>query len=132
MFTNKEKFGLALVAISAVIVWIVLLGRAPIPQDLAYHNFSDAKDLFYIPNIWNVLSNLPFLIVGILGIYKLNYSHTLNIITDNKQAYFALFFGTALVSFGSGYYHLWPNNQTLVWDRLPMTIAFHGFILNCD
>jgi len=24
----------------------------------------------------------------------------------------------------SGYYHLNPNNHTLVWDRLPMTIAF--------
>ncbi len=126
MFTKREKVGLALVTVSAALVFIVLLSRAPIPQNPAYHNFSDRKDLFYIPNIWNVLSNLPFLIVGLLGIYKLNYSNTLTIITDNKQAYFALFFGTALVSFGSSYYHLWPNNQTLVWDRLPMTIAFMG------
>jgi hypothetical protein len=35
-----------------------------------------------------------------------------------------LFFGTFLVGFGSGYYHLDPNNQTLVWDRLPITVAF--------
>ena len=25
---------------------------------------------------------------------------------------------------GSGYYHLHPNNETLVWDRLPMAIGF--------
>lgn len=25
---------------------------------------------------------------------------------------------------GSSYYHLTPNNQTLVWDRLPMMISF--------
>ncbi|MBT3812899.1 MAG: hypothetical protein HOE45_04700 [Gammaproteobacteria bacterium] len=29
-----------------------------------------------------------------------------------------------LVAAGSSYYHWNPNNQTLVWDRLPMTICF--------
>ena len=29
-----------------------------------------------------------------------------------------------LTGFGSAYYHLEPNNPTLVWDRLPMTIGF--------
>ena len=28
------------------------------------------------------------------------------------------------MAIGSGYYHLNPNSSTLVWDRLPMTIAF--------
>jgi hypothetical protein len=32
----------------------------------------------------------------------------------------------ALVFLGSGYYHATPNDDTLVWDRLPMTIAFMG------
>lgn len=34
------------------------------------------------------------------------------------------FIGVALVSLGSGYYHLAPDNGTLVWDRLPMSIGF--------
>ncbi|PON68406.1 Senescence associated protein [Parasponia andersonii] len=34
------------------------------------------------------------------------------------------FFGVAAVAFGSSYYHLKPNDARLVWDRLPMTIAF--------
>ena len=29
-----------------------------------------------------------------------------------------------MVAVGSSYYHLWPSNDSLVWDRLPMTIAF--------
>jgi hypothetical protein len=33
-----------------------------------------------------------------------------------------------LIGFGSGYYHLWPSNQTLVWDRLPMTLVFMALI----
>jgi hypothetical protein len=32
--------------------------------------------------------------------------------------------GVTLVGIGSGYYHWQPSNQTLVWDRLPMTLAF--------
>src|SRR5262249_4053566 len=33
-----------------------------------------------------------------------------------------------LTGFGSGYYHLAPDNQRLVWDRLPMTLAMAGII----
>jgi hypothetical protein len=44
-----------------------------------------------------------------------------------RPAYTIFFFGTALVAFGSGYYHLRPENGTLLWDRLPMTIAFMAF-----
>jgi hypothetical protein len=33
-----------------------------------------------------------------------------------------------LTGLGSGYYHLAPNNETLFWDRLPMTIAFMGLV----
>ncbi len=126
MYSRKEKIALLLVAISALITLAGLLIQDPIPQDPAYHNFADKKDAYNIPNILNVLSNLPFLIVGLLGLYNLSIKNSLNIVTTNKLAYFALFLGSALVSFGSGYYHLWPDNQTLVWDRLPMTIAFMG------
>jgi hypothetical protein len=30
----------------------------------------------------------------------------------------------ALVAFGSAWYHLAPDNARLVWDRMPMTVAF--------
>jgi len=29
-----------------------------------------------------------------------------------------------LTGFGSAYYHYQPDNQSLLWDRLPMTVAF--------
>ena len=123
---HKEKIGFLLVGVSAITVLAVLLSQSPIPQDLAYHDFSDVVSLLNIPNILNVLSNLPFLIIGLLGLHKLINTNSLTIVGENMLAYFALFFGTTLVAFGSGYYHLWPDNQTLVWDRLPMTIAFMG------
>ncbi len=39
-----------------------------------------------------------------------------------------LFLGVFLTFLGSGYYHLAPGNERLVWDRLPMTIAFTSFL----
>lgn len=87
-------------------------------QSQTYHNFSDSAPCFNIPNFWNVISNLPFLIVGLWGLLKLDS------IAKNKLQYFILFLGVTLISLGSGYYHLNPNDETLIWDRLPMTLAF--------
>jgi hypothetical protein len=35
-----------------------------IPQDQAYHQFADQRTLLGIPNFWNVVSNIPFVVVG--------------------------------------------------------------------
>ena len=122
--TNKEKIGFTLIVLITLMSLLAVFFQDPIAQDTNYHNFRDSKEIFSIQNFWNVLSNLPFLIVGILGLYKVLVTDTLKIIGDIKIAYSLLFFGVTLIALGSAYYHLWPNNQTLVWDRLPMTIAF--------
>jgi hypothetical protein len=36
----------------------------------------------------------------------------------------ALFSGVLLTGFGSSYYHWHPNDGTLFWDRLPITLVF--------
>ena len=41
-----------------------------------------------------------------------------------RRSWFVFFLGVALVFLGSGYYHYAPNDDSLVWDRLPMTVAF--------
>ena len=112
-----------LAGLSLVIVLGVFLFVAPIPQDANYHNFADGRTILQVNNFWNVLSNLPFFMVGVWGLFKL-YTHRLTLLEPMKLGYTLLFVGVTLVAFGSGYYHLEPNNETLVWDRLPMTIAF--------
>lgn len=84
-----------------------------IPQDPNYHNFADQRTLMDIPHFMNVVSNVPFLLVGFLG---------LRATTRPDWRWF--FWGVLLTGFGSSYYHLNPTNETLVWDRLPMAIAF--------
>ena len=121
---KKERLGFALITITAVIVFAGILSLDPIPQDASYHLFVDTREIWLVPNFWNVVTNAPFVIVGLLGLYKFKFPGKLKVISDVNIAYILLFFGTFLVGFGSSYYHLAPDNQTLVWDRLPITIAF--------
>jgi hypothetical protein len=113
----KRKIGLALLILFAVAAIAALFLTAPLPQNQEYHHFADNRMVFAIPNFWNVVTNLPFLIIGIMGLGKLN-------VFDEKLPYAFFFLGIALVSIGSGFYHINPNDVTLVWDRLPMTIGF--------
>jgi hypothetical protein len=111
---------LILVVAGAVIAAVI----APrIAQDLGYHRFADTRPLLGIPNSLNVLSNLPFAIVGLAGLVAVSRMRTWE-----RWPYAALFAGTALTSIGSAYYHLAPDNWTLVWDRLPMTVGFMGVL----
>ena len=41
-----------------------------------------------------------------------------------RSAYVVFCIGVVLVGFGSAYYHYSPSTPALVWDRVPMTIAF--------
>jgi hypothetical protein len=104
-------FGLLLSAAAFLIL------APPIAQDQAYHVFADQRTVFGIPNFWNVVSNLPFCIVGILG---------LRIFRGSAER--VLFTGVLLICFGSAYYHLTPSDARLVWDRLPMTLTFMSFL----
>lgn len=43
-------------------------------------------------------------------------------------AYLIVFLGLLLTAFGSAYYHLAPDNDRLVLDRVPMTIVFMSLV----
>jgi hypothetical protein len=99
------------------------LSHAPIAQDPAFHEFADRRALFGIPSFGNVASNLLFLAVGALGLrHCLRYD-----VGAQRIAWLVLFCGIALVGPGSGYYHRSPDDAALVWDRLPMAVAFMAF-----
>lgn len=97
-------------ALAGVFAYVLL---PPIAQPESYHHFADQRALFAVTNFWNVISNLPFAVVGILGLKSFR-----------DAASRVLFGGIFLVTFGSAFYHLAPDDSRLVWDRLPMTVAF--------
>ena len=113
---------LAIVAIGSV---ALMLSSPPIGQDLHYHEFADRRAFFGIPNFWDVVSNIPFLLAGIAGL-RFCLGHELR---SGKAAWIVLFAGVVLVSVGSSYYHWDPQDATLVWDRLPITITFMGLLV---
>ena len=103
----------------------------PIVQPAAYHAFADARVVFGIPNFWNALSNVPFLIVGIAGLhFVLLDPRGRSAFADARERwpYVVLFAGVALTGIGSAYYHLAPDNARLAWDRLPMTVGFMSIV----
>jgi hypothetical protein len=108
---------LALVAAGGVFAVFLL---DPIPQDPAYHAFADSRQIFGVPNFWNVATNLPFLFVGLWGVLRARGGVAAELATHYRVYCGAV----ALVAFGSGWYHFAPSNASLVWDRLPMTVAF--------
>jgi hypothetical protein len=89
-----------------------------IPQDQTYHQFVDRRTMLGIPNLWNVVSNLPFLAVGAAGLWRFRDDPTTVV----------FFLGVFLTGIGSSYYHWNPDDGTLFWDRLPMTLSFAAIL----
>lgn len=100
----------------------IMMSFQPIKQNLVYHDFGDRRAFFGIPNFFDVVTNISFLLVGMAGINFCMGSRS----PGFRMAWITFFAGVAMVSAGSGYYHWNPTNDTLVWDRLPMTVAFMG------
>lgn len=100
LYTKKNKFSLE--------------------NQIKYNNFADKRQLrclcFKINNFNDVVSNIMYTLGGLYQIFYRN------------NFYFGI--SSILVSFGSIYYHLNPNMNTLFYDRLPMQIAFLFLIFN--
>ncbi len=120
----RQRIALLLGLSIAVIATAAIVG--PVPQDPAYHLFADSRMLLGIPNFNDVVSNLGFALVGILGLLALAGPRRQTVFAEPVDArpYLVFFLGIALLSLGSAYYHLAPSNDRLFWDRLPMSVAF--------
>ncbi len=101
-----------------------------IPQPQSYHDFADQRGWLGIPNFGDVASNLAFAVSGAWGFIFLCSKAGREEFVDPRErwAYVCVFLGLLLTAFGSSYYHLAPDNARLVWDRLPMTLAFMGLV----
>jgi hypothetical protein len=105
--------GVTLVAIAGAL----LVPR--VPQDPGYHLFADTRTIAGIPNFWNVVSNVPFALVGIYGLIL-----TPRLARSLWPGYIVFCVAVIGICFGSAYYHYAPSTPALVWDRLPMSLAF--------
>jgi len=120
----KKLYIFFLIFLAFAISTYVILFVPPFSQNCSYHHFADTSLIFGVTNFYNVITNSFFFLIGFIALYKLYINKTLIILEEVHYLYFILFAGLIFVSLGSGYYHLNPNNETLLWDRLPMSISF--------
>jgi hypothetical protein len=110
--------------IALAMLGVLLAAAAPIAQPPGYNDFADVRAILGIAHFWNVASNVPFLAIGVMGLVLLVRHPEL---PGARASWAVLFSGTVAVAFGSAYYHASPGDATLVWDRVPIGIAFMGF-----
>lgn len=113
VFVHVSRRNKILILSTCIVAVACLMLAPPLAQSPSYHDFADRRMILDIPDFWDVISNLPFLVVGVMGLLRFR-----------DRASRILFFGVLCTSLGSAYYHLAPDNARLFWDRLPMTIAF--------
>lgn len=138
--TNAARDGLPASTLKAAVPAALAFAAAawgiispPLLQDQGYHRFADTRDFLGVANAADTLSNVAFLIVGALGLAFLQRERTARrsagfASSQELTAYWVFFAGVALTSVGSAYYHMMPDDARLVWDRLPMTIAFMSLV----
>jgi hypothetical protein len=126
------RLRMGIVAVFGLLALVFLIVVPPLAQDQAYHNFADQRELLGVPHALNVLSNAPFVVFGLMGLFYIlrpSVWHSPTVFPQAWQrwAYLLLFAFVVLTGFGSAYYHYRPNTDTLFWDRLPMAVTFMTF-----
>jgi len=127
--SGQSRSRAARLLLAAIALIIVVWTLAPaMPQDQRYHEFADRHAWGNIPHGANVLSNLPFALIGIVGIARLLSRRRAHFKPATIAGMWLVAVGIIGTALGSTWYHLNPTDATLVWDRLPMTIVFAGVL----
>ena len=58
----SRRMKLRILLVLTVVILSVVFFIDPIAQDASYHQFADATEAIGIPNVWNVLSNVSFIL----------------------------------------------------------------------
>ena len=126
MRTNLSRNELALLSACAVLVVAASLAPA-VAQPGNYHHFADQRALWGLPYAMDVLSNLPFAVMGVAGLWLVWRSPQAALRVEHAMA--ALFFaGLVITAIGSTWYHLRPDDAGLAIDRYAMATAFAGLL----
>ncbi len=119
-----------LITLSLAITLAVFIFVDPIAQDPAYHEFADQRYLNGITNFHNTISNLAFLMSGFFGLLALA-SLPMSIARGRAPWFNAVtwfYISVMLTGLGSTYYHLSPDNEHMLWDRIPITLTIMSLL----
>jgi hypothetical protein len=123
-----KRLVIYLPAFFTLLCGLAMLVHGPIGQPANYHAFADHTDFLGIPYANDVLSNLGFALVGSWGILCLWPQRQHPALLAGRVGYGVFLIGLILTALGSAYYHLAPDNDRLLWDRLPIALACAGLL----
>jgi hypothetical protein len=106
----------AAMAVAITAVYVLPLARL---AHRASGSFADGRTILDIPNGLDVLSNLPFALAGLLGFARLP-----RVAPELRRQAGTFYLALVAVLAGSSFYHLAPSAERLLFDRLPITVAF--------
>lgn len=127
----SQKHSVWILAGLTLIVAAVCCMLPRIAQPQWYHLFADQRSLLGIPNFDDVVSDVPFAVLGVWGLaFVVRHRNGERVFIDAREAwpFLFVFTGLLLTAFGSSYYHWAPDNARLVWDRLPLTMTFMSMV----
>ena len=120
--TSAETTLLATVALALA---VACLGPH-VAQTAHYHAFADQRALWSLPFAMDVLSNLPFAVMGGWGLWRLHgASHHQGV---QRQLAGLFFTGLLVTAACSTWYHVRPDDAGLAIDRMGMVLAFAGLL----
>lgn len=115
-----------LLAVAALAALAALLPATGLPA--GYHDFADQRTLLGLPHALDVLSNLPFAVMGAWGLWWLRRVPLDRLGTAQRGLAGLLFIGLIATAFCSSGYHLDPHDAGLCIDRVGMSLAFAGLL----
>lgn len=122
---------LHLCCVASLIGLILLLATPRIPHSSTHHIFADMRNFLGVPNTLNVLTTYPYLLIGVPGLVFCLSGSCFGISLKGEVWGWVLFYvGIATAAFGSAYYHLKPDDDRVIWDRLPMMISTASLLCN--
>ena len=115
-----------LLAVAALAALAALLPATGLPA--GYHDSADQRTLLGLPHALDVLSNLPFAVMGAWGLWWLRRVPLDRLGTAQRGLAGLLFIGLIATAFCSSGYHLDPHDAGLCIDRVGMSLAFAGLL----
>ncbi len=116
---RSARHGACPLLVLAALLALGLLLHGPSPQWDSYHQFADQRGWLGLPHAADVLSNLPFALIGLWALWA-RRDEPRRAAWLACQAFAAARLATAG---GSSRYHRAPDDASLAFDRLPIAWA---------
>lgn len=99
------------------------------PEPHIFRELADERTIFGIASFWNVVSNAPLFLCGAWGLFVVARAGSTSFaVRAERWPYFFAFAAIMLAGIGSTYYHVAPDADRLMWDRLPIALSFMALV----